>query len=296
MNELSAALSTFVSRDPEAIARDCLDVLLVALVINVVLLLLQHTRATRIGVGLVLLLGLHYSAERLGLPTLRATLGNLLTWIGIVAVVVFHQDVRRIVQRLCSRPLFGSSGVPIDRQRIADIVSAATLLAQRRIGGLIVFERERPLEQCIGQGTVLDALLTKELLYSLFIPSHENPLHDGAVIIRDGHVWQAGAVLPLSTNAKLDRSLGTRHRAALGVSEETDALVLIVSQQRGEISLCYAGILVRRLDAGLLSRLLSSLLASRSRRHGGAHRELGRSVRWGSGLRRPPSSAIREQS
>ena len=132
-----------------------------------------------------------------------------------------------------------------------EVVKAAQSLAQKRIGALIVFEREASLDEFITAGTVLDAAVTKELLYSIFIPSFENPMHDGAVVIRNGRVWQAGALLPLSSGSH-DRTLGTRHRAALGISEETDAVAVVVSEERGAVSLCFNGNIVRNLDGDSL--------------------------------------------
>jgi len=110
--------------------------------------------------------------------------------------------------------------------------------------------------------------VTKELLYSIFIPSHENPMHDGAVIIREGRIWQAGAFLPLTVSTKLDRNLGTRHRAAIGISEETDAVVIVVSEERGEVSLCFNGNVVRNLDSALLRKVLMGLFQKRQKRRG----------------------------
>jgi hypothetical protein len=140
------------------------------------------------------------------------------------------------------------------------------MLAQKRIGGLIVFERDAMLDEFIQRGTQLDAVASKELLYGLFIPSFENPLHDGAVVIRDGRVWQAGAFLPLTSNPDIDRTLGSRHRAALGISEETDAVVLVVSEERGAISLVFNGNMVRDVDASSLRDALPGLLFRRVRR------------------------------
>jgi uncharacterized protein (TIGR00159 family) len=149
---------------------------------------------------------------------------------------------------------------------IEEVIKAATMLAQKRIGGLIVFERDAMLEEFIQRGTLLDCLASKELLYGLFIPSFENPLHDGAVVIRDGRVWQAGAFLPLTTNQDIDRTLGSRHRAALGISEETDAVVVVVSEERGSISLVFNGNMVRDVDPASLRDALPGLLFRRMRR------------------------------
>jgi uncharacterized protein (TIGR00159 family) len=160
----------------------------------------------------------------------------------------------------------------MEHQVIDDAVKAATSLAQKKIGALIVFEREGMLDEFIEPGTFLDATVSRELLYSIFIPSHENPMHDGAVIIREGRIWQAGAFLPLTATTKLDRNLGTRHRAAIGLSEETDAVVIVVSEERGEVSLCFNGNIVRNLDAALLRKVLLGLFQKRPKRKAG-HKE-----------------------
>ncbi len=146
------------------------------------------------------------------------------------------------------------------------MIKAAQTLAQKRIGGLVVFERGAELDEFIDKGTVLDAEVTKELLYTIFIPSFENPMHDGALIIRDGRVWQAGAVLPLAGSAGRDRTLGTRHRAALGITEETDAVVIVVSEERGAVSLCFHGNIVRNLDGPSLRDALFGLFYRQERK------------------------------
>jgi uncharacterized protein (TIGR00159 family) len=153
-------------------------------------------------------------------------------------------------------------------QVIEEVVKAASSLAQKRIGGLIVFERDALLDEFIEPGTILDAGVSKELLYSIFLPSYENPLHDGAVIIRDGRVQQAGAFLPLSASTKLDKAMGTRHRAAIGLSEDTDAAVVVISEERGAMSLCFNGNVVRDLDAVSLRTALLGLLTKQPRKRG----------------------------
>jgi len=142
---------------------------------------------------------------------------------------------------------------------IEEVVKAASALAHKRIGGLMVFERDAALDEFIEEGTMLDATVSKELLYSIFVPSYENPMHDGAVVIRDGRLWQAGVFLPLTESQKLDRSVGTRHRAAIGISEETDAVVVVVSEERGVTSLCFGGNIIRDLDTNTLRQALVGL-------------------------------------
>jgi uncharacterized protein (TIGR00159 family) len=266
MSELGMRLSLFLSRDTGAIISDCVDVALVSFVLYCVLLLLKGTRLIRIGLGVALLFAVHQSAKQFQLMTLETTLSTLLTPILLLIAVVFQNDLRRSVQTFARMPFFSAGRAVADHQLIEDLTRAAGVLARKRIGALVVLERTACLDQFVEAGTVVNATFTPELLYSLFIPSHENPLHDGAVVIRDGLIWRAGAFLPLSVNAKLDRNLGTRHRAALGITEESDAVVIVVSEERGEVSLCVDGILARNLNATLLSRILAGLFKLRERR------------------------------
>jgi uncharacterized protein (TIGR00159 family) len=263
----------FLDRDVAAIALDCLDVLLVALIIYFALLLVKGTRAMQMGIGVVLMVVIYQGAKQLGLMTLYTLLDALLTSLVLIVVVIFQQDIRRALQRFGRSPFFASGGVAMEHQVIDDAVRAANSLAQKRIGALIVFEREGLLDEFIETGTILDAAVSKELLYSIFIPSHENPMHDGAVIIREGRIWQAGAFLPLTASTKLDRNLGTRHRAAIGISEETDAVVIVVSEERGEVSLCFNGNIVRNLDSALLRKVLLGLFQKRQKRRGTRNEE-----------------------
>jgi diadenylate cyclase len=268
VSELGQRLWLFFNRDLAAIALDCLDVVLVATIIYFALLLLKGTRAMQMGAGVGFMFIVYQAAKHLGLVTLYTLLDSLLTSLVLIVVVIFQQDIRRALQRVGRNPFFASGGVAMEHQVIDDAVRAASSLAQKRIGALVVFEREALLDEFIEAGTTLDAAVTKELLYSIFIPSHENPMHDGAVIIREGRIWQAGAFLPLTVSTKLDRNLGTRHRAAIGISEETDAVVIVVSEERGEVSLCFNGNVVRNLDSALLRKVLMGLFQKRQKRRG----------------------------
>ncbi len=205
-------------------------------------------------------------SHQLGLVTLYTILNTLLTYIVLLIVVVFQNDIRRALMRVGRRPIFKTARTEHENQVMEEVIKAASALAQKRIGALVVFERDAMLDEFIEPGTPLDADVTKEVLYSIFIPSFENPLHDGAVVIREGRIWQAGAFLPLTASPKLDRSLGTRHRAAIGISEETDAVVVVVSEERGSISLCFNGNMVRNLDASSLREALLGLFYKRPRK------------------------------
>jgi diadenylate cyclase len=271
VTELVTRISAFFLRDSSRVLWDLADIALVAVILYFALLLLKGTRAMQMGIGIVLVFVVYQAAKRLGLVTLYTMLDTLLTSLVLIIVVIFQQDIRRALVRFGRRPFFTSAGVVMEHQVIDDAVKAAISLAQKRIGALIVFEREALLDEFIEPGTLLEATVSKELLYSIFIPSHENPMHDGAVIIREGRIWQAGAFLPLTASTKLDRNLGTRHRAAIGLSEETDAVVIVVSEERGEVSLCFNGNIVRNLDSALLRKVLLGLFQKRQKRKTGRH-------------------------
>lgn len=266
ISEVLSRLGGFFARDLSLIAWDLADIALVTLVLYYVLLLIRGTRAMQMGIGLVFVFVIYQVAKRVGLITLYTMLDTLLTSLVLIIVVIFQHDIRRALMRFGQRPWFTAVRAEMEEQVVDEVVKAATSLANKRIGGLIAFEREATLDQFIEPGTRLDAAVSKELLFSIFIPSFENPMHDGAVIIRDGRIWQAGTFLPLTASPKLDRTLGTRHRAAVGLSEETDAVVVVISEERGAISLCFSGNIARNLDAASLRKTLVSLLMRRSKR------------------------------
>lgn len=263
--EVFTSLLSFFQRDPVLVLFDVLDIAIVAFLVYRVLVLMRGTRAMQMGVGLALLFVAHQVALRVGLVTVWTLLDTVTTYLVLIVVVVFQNDIRRALTRFGKRPLlrFGSAR---ETHVFEEVIKATTALAQKRVGALIVFERDASLDEFIEPGTELDAAVTKELLFSVFIPSYENPMHDGAVIIREGRIWQAGAFLPLAANPKLDRALGTRHRAALGISEETDAVVVVVSEERGAVSLCYHGNLVRDLEPTALREALFGFLQIRPKK------------------------------
>lgn len=256
----------FVGRDPWRVAADVVDILLVAYLFYRVLLLIRGTRAMQMVVGLVLVFLVYQLARRAELITLFTILDELLTYVVLIIVVLFQNDIRRALMRVGSRPFLRGARSARESQTIEEVVKAATALAQKRIGALIVFERDAALDEFIEHGTRLDANVTKELLYSIFVPSYENPMHDGAVIIRDGRILEAGVFLPLTDSTKVDRTLGTRHRAAIGISEETDAVVVVVSEERGTASVVFSGNIVRDLDPNMLRQALVGLFEKAGRK------------------------------
>jgi uncharacterized protein (TIGR00159 family) len=296
-------LSEYFAHSHEKLLIALLDIVVVAWMVYRVLLLMRGTRALQMGVGLLLVFVVYEASRRLGLLTLYSILDGLLTSMVLIIVVIFQADIRRALMRFGGRTWWVPGSSAKATTAIEEVIKAATMLAQKRIGGLIVFERDAMLDEFIQRGTLLDSVASKELLYGLFIPSFENPLHDGAVVIRDGRVWQAGAFLPLTSNPDIDRTLGSRHRAALGISEETDAVVVVVSEERGSISLVFNGNMVRDVDASSLRDALPGLLFRRLRRKkkksGGAStsRHSLAPARASSSLRTEPSAStsVREE-
>jgi uncharacterized protein (TIGR00159 family) len=263
---LSHALSGYFGHDVWSVFVGVLDIIVVAMLFYRLMLLVRGTRALQMGVGLALVVVAYELSRRLGLLTLYSILDRLFEPIIVIVVVIFQSDIRRALMRFGARAWWMPGTSEKATSAIEEVVKAATMLAQKRIGGLIVFERDAMLDEFIQRGTLLDSVASKELLYGLFIPSFENPLHDGAVVVRDGRVWQAGAFLPLTSNPDIDQTLGSRHRAALGISEETDAVVLVVSEERGAISLVFNGNMVRDVDASSLRDALPGLLFRRVRK------------------------------
>lgn len=262
---IEGLLALFAPRALIEVLRDLLDIALVTYAVYRTLLLFRGTRAMQVAQGLVLLALVYLASQRLGLATAYMLLDRFLTSLLLVVVVIFQGDIRRALMRVGNRTFFFRWRKSDDSRALEEVVLAATELAKRRIGALMVFEREAALDDFVHHGTALDAEVSQELLFTIFLPGHQNPLHDGAVVIRNARVASAGGILPLTAKAGLDRSFGTRHRAALGISEETDAVVVVVSEERGEISLCFNGNIIRDLDATSLRQALFGLFYSKRR-------------------------------
>ncbi len=236
---------------------DVLDILVVAFILYRVFLLIKGTRAVQMMFGMgIILLALIFS-RWVGLYTLNWLVQSFMTQIVLVVLVLFQPELRRALARMGENTLFSSLS-PIESSKFLDeIVKAAVSLANRRIGALIVLERETDLKNIIDMGTPLEAKVSKELLLSIFHPT--SPLHDGAVVVQEGRIAAAGCFLPLSMSPSVAKELGTRHRAALGLTEETDAFVIVVSEETGTISVVQGGRLVRDLDAVTLRRALTGI-------------------------------------
>lgn len=250
---------------------DVIDILATAVLIYYVLLLIRGTRAVQILTGIFVLIGLLGVANLLHL----LLLGSLLELIGLGAAVaipiIFQPELRRALEQLGTGGFFRTrdpeedSNVRNDDRAMAIVAKSAFLLSRSKAGALIVIEQQTGLKEFVESGTQLGARLSAELLLSIFAP--RSPLHDGAVIVRENTVEAAGCFLPLAEQSLAERRLGTRHRAALGISEQTDAVVVVVSEETGAIAVAREGKLTRAIEEE--TRLFRVLLAStRPRRHG----------------------------
>ncbi len=240
---------------------DTLDIIIIAFFIYKLMLILRGTRATSIIKGLAILFVTNAIARYAGLRTVTWVLTQGTTVVLVALPVVFYPELRRALEHLGRGQLFSrlASLNPQETDRLIDaLVRAVRLLAQSRTGGLIVFEREVGLEEYIESGVRLEALVSTELLLSIFSP--RTPLHDGAVIIRGDRMVSAGSFLPLTEKTALPANLGTRHRAAIGVTEVSDALVVVVSEETGTVSTAHGGVLRQGLDDNALRAALTSLL------------------------------------
>ena len=256
----------FAARPLEQLLRDLVDIVIVAWVIYRALIVLKGTRAIQMAVGLGIVLLVYAGANFLKLATLRGLLSSLLSSIVLIVVVVFQNDIRRALIRMGNTSLF-SAGREQQSRVIDEVVAAATELARHRMGALIAFEQDaNVLEFAKSEGIHLDSVVTRELLVSLFVPESVNKLHDGAVLIRDLRIARAGVFFPMPDTKVLDAQLGSRHRAALGITEETDAVVVVVSEERGTISFCFSGNIVSNLDGQSLRHALLGLFGRSARK------------------------------
>jgi uncharacterized protein (TIGR00159 family) len=235
-----------------------LDILIVYYALYRVLLLIRGTRAAQMVIGLVLIGAGFFAAKQFELATVSWLLDHVISYFVIILIVVFQHDIRRGLVRM-GQNLFSFGRTYEETHVFEEVIRAADHLARHRIGAIIVFEREADLTEFIETGHVIDGRVSDDLLKSIFIPSRDNTLHDGAVVVKNLRIQQAGALLPLSDNPRLEKELGTRHRAAIGITEETDAVSLVVSEERGEISLCFGGNIARGLETATLRKALLGL-------------------------------------
>lgn len=262
---MTASIQRFLdSLTTTSIVTTVIDVALVYYLIYRLLLTIRGTRAAQMVVGIVLIGAAFFVAERAELTTVSWLLDNFIGYFVILIIVVFQQDIRRALGRI------GQNVLPFGRKQegaqvVDEVVAACAQLARARMGAIVVFERDAVLEEFVDDATRIDAALSRQLLVSLFVPAKDNELHDGAVVINKAHrIELARALLPLSRATDLGPEFGTRHRAALGITEDTDAVVVVVSEERGEISLCFKGSIARDLEPLMLRRALVGLFAGRA--------------------------------
>ena len=238
---------------------DLLDVLVVAAIVFYLLRLIRGTRAVQVLMGMVLIGAVYYVARFLNLATLQSLLGSLLIFLPFATIVLFQQEIRRALAGVGRNPLWGLTTTEKVETTFNDFIVAATTLSARRVGALIVIERLDGLRTYIENGISLDAELSYDLLINVFSP--DAPLHDGAVIVQGDRIAAAACFLPLTLNPELSKEFGTRHRAALGISEETDAVAVVVSEETGTVSVAFDGNLTRNLDSkGLRNHLYKVLI------------------------------------
>jgi diadenylate cyclase len=263
---LEGLLHLFSRRPAWEIARDFLDIGIVALVVYRALLVLRGTRAQQMGIGLLVISGVYAAAKFLGFVTVLNLLSAVLSSIVLIVVVVFQNDIRRALIRVGDRawlPVFSRAQ---ETRVIEEVVAAATELARHRVGALIAFEQDANLDEfVVGQGIPMESQVSRELLVTLFQPESINKLHDGAVVLRNYRIASAGVFFPMPETRNLDASLGSRHRAALGITEETDAVVIVVSEERGTITVCFRGNMIPNLDGQKLRTVLLDLFGHKQR-------------------------------
>ncbi len=231
-----------------------LDIVVVAVIIYQLLVFIKGTRAVQMALGLALIVVFFYFSRWIALETVSWMLTNILPYFVFVIIVIFQHEIRRALVRFGQAPLFGGFST-INRNEFYDeIVLAVTTLATNQTGALIVIERDIGLKTYIESGIALDAALSYDLLVSIFNPSV--PLHDGAVIIQNRRIAAGACFLPLTVKPRLSKELGTRHRAAIGVTEETDAVAIVVSEETGAISFAHDGEMERYLDPDTLRQRL----------------------------------------
>jgi diadenylate cyclase len=242
-----------------------IQVLVLACTYYYLFLFFQGTRGAQVVVGFVVALAILVGlTQAFNLEALNWILRRISVFMGAALLIIFQPEIRRALAELGKQPVLSLAAEKITV--VDHIVTAVRILAEHRVGALIAVEREIGTRAVQETGVRLEASVTPELLASLFYP--HTPLHDGGVIIKGNRIVAAGCVFPVSQNVEIHRQVGTRHRAAVGFSEETDAVVVVVSEETGTISVGYRGRLIRGLDEERLKRFLATVLLKRSRRKG----------------------------
>lgn len=244
---------------------DALDIMLISFLIYRLLLLLKGTRAIHMVIGILLLLVVSFASKYFGLKTTAWVLSNFTGYLFLMIVILFQPEIRRALAFIGETKFFGGTSQSVNLI-LDELVKTASILANRQIGALIVLERGTDLEKYLEEsGQKIGARLSKDLLISIFIPY--SPLHDGAVIVSGGQIITAGSILPLTKKIDIGKGYGTRHRAALGITEETDAVCIVVSEEKGSITVAMKGELTQELDGEMLRQKLKDIF--KKKRNGG---------------------------
>jgi uncharacterized protein (TIGR00159 family) len=237
---------------------DVLDILIVAFLVYQLLQFIRGTHAVQMALGGMVLVLVYFVSQWFNLEAVNWLLRTFLPYVVFGIIVVFQAEIRKVLAHLGKPPLLGAFGSQRTEEVVDEVVLAATSLAAQRTGAIVVLEREMGLRAYIETGIGLDALLTYDLLISIFNPG--TPLHDGAVIVQGNRLAAAACFLPLTVNPELSRQLGSRHRAAIGVTEDTDAVAVVVSEETGTISVVVGGRIRRDLDGRSLKWALLEAL------------------------------------
>src|SRR3954467_5623909 len=254
-------ITTFLRR-PAIGWWDLVDILVVSLLIYEVLKLIRGTRAVQMALGGGVLVALFYGSRWGRLETVNWLIRNMVGYIVFAVIVLFQSDIRRALAHLGRAPFFRYfAKAESAAESIEELVVAASMLSDQRVGAIIAIERQIGLRNYIEGGIPLDAVLTYDLLESIFLP--QSPLHDGAVIVQEERVAAAACFLPLTVNPKLSKALGSRHRAAIGLTEENDSVAIVISEETGSISVVVDGRIERGLDSDQLRARLRSLVLQR---------------------------------
>mgnify|MGYP001627040119 CR=1 FL=1 len=243
--------------------QDLIDIILVSIIFYRILLLIKGTRAAHMIIGLGLLLIVSFLSKYMHLYTLDWLIQSFWSQLVIVLIILFQPEIRKALAKMGESSFFHGITPAEEMKSLDEIVKATIALANRKIGALIVLEREVSLKEYVEIGTPLDAKVSKELLLSIFHPT--SPIHDGAVIISNNRIVAAGCFLPITLGANVSKTLGTRHRAAIGITEETDAVAIVVSEETGFISTVIKGKLKSPIDIGSLRDMLTSIFAESPR-------------------------------
>lgn len=235
-------------------ARDLIDMILVWIVVYRVLILIRHTGTVQMLSGLGILAIAYLMSIWFELFTFNWILEKFFNNLFLIVVILFQGEIRRALAHIGSNPFFTGASHVQETHIVEEISRGAIQLAQKGMGALMVLEKEINLEYFIEIGTEIDSVVSSELMNSIFLPA--GPLHDGAVIVRGGRIWAAGCFLPLSKNPALDKNLGTRHRAAIGLTEETDAFVIVVSEENNSVGIVEGGQMIADVDHATLRRVL----------------------------------------